>query len=270
MSSVSSDLEFLSTYVQPKRTIRIHGIEDIFVLEQSASYGDMQRTVWPSSLTLAQFLADRLRVSAEPDTEDSSGSGESSARVRVPRARVPQRCLELGCGLGLVAKVLAALGHDVVASDKDLPDVACAGVSNVALDWSLLADLPAPPFDIIVAADVLYSKREHLILAQCLAALLRASPTAQCFLGYQVRDPAAEEMFLTQVLGMHGLHASPLAFGTYGSSYGRPSADERGDSNHGVEEVGDLHRKYTRIVEVSLIHPGMAAVADDDDPGLFL
>lgn len=79
------------------------------------------------------------------------------------------RVLELGCGLGLPSIAAALGGADVLATDwsQDAVDAAVANAArNDAVLEALVAswDDPAPllaraPFDLVLAADVLYEQR---------------------------------------------------------------------------------------------------------------
>lgn len=102
---------------------------------------------WPSGLALAASLVD------EP----------------VRRSHPPPRVLELGCGLGAPSVVAARSGAAVLATDGAADAVAFAAhalalnevVADVAVvDWAAhgeaLVDLG--PFDVVLAADVLYTR----------------------------------------------------------------------------------------------------------------
>lgn len=111
--------------------------------------------VWPSSLILAQRLA------------DEAGRGRS--------------LLELGCGLGIVTTTAMRAGYEVVASDY-YEDALCFTRANAwrnlrrepdtrMIDWRALpADLGT--YDAIVAADVLYEMTYAELVADALAAAL--------------------------------------------------------------------------------------------------
>src|SRR4051794_9365057 len=98
--------------------------------------------LWRSGLTLARELAE----------------AELSGR----------RVVELGCGLGLPSLVAARAGADVLATDGDeealplLERNARANRLNVATaraEWDAPEDLVARgPFDLVLAADVLYER----------------------------------------------------------------------------------------------------------------
>lgn len=78
------------------------------------------------------------------------------------------RVLELGCGLGLPSLVAALGGAEVVATDWAADAIALLEVNaarvGAALDarrWDWAQDPAAlgPPFDLVIAADVLYERR---------------------------------------------------------------------------------------------------------------
>jgi predicted nicotinamide N-methyase len=113
---------------------------------------------WPSGVALADNLA----------TLDLAGA----------------RVLELGCGLGLPSLVAARGGADVVATDWSGDAIALlernasrnhARLAAVTADWRDTSAFAAlGPFDLVLAADVLYEGRN----AEPITALLRelASP----------------------------------------------------------------------------------------------
>jgi predicted nicotinamide N-methyase len=102
---------------------------------------------WPSGLALARTLAD------DPLT----------------RTRPPARVLELGCGLGAPSIVAARGGAAVLATDGAADAVAFAAhalalnevVAEVAVvDWAQHGEalVARGPFDVVLAADVLYTR----------------------------------------------------------------------------------------------------------------
>ncbi len=105
-----------------------------------------------------------------------------------PRAAeaAPLRVLELGCGLGLVGLVAAALGHEVIVSDYDEDALAfvCESARRNGLpapqtryvDWrETYADLRV---DRIVAAEILYELRSLRPIAWFVAGHLAAGGEA--------------------------------------------------------------------------------------------
>lgn len=102
---------------------------------------------WPSGLALARWLRD------EP---------------LAPGVRAP-RVLELGCGLGAPSVVAARAGATVLATDG-VPDAVAFAAHNLALneavaevavvDWAANGEalVARGPFDVVLAADVLYTR----------------------------------------------------------------------------------------------------------------
>jgi predicted nicotinamide N-methyase len=114
--------------------------------------------LWPSGIALAEALA------AEPP--------EPGTRV-----------LELGCGLGLPSIVAARAGADVLATDAASDAVAFAAhglalnetTAEVAVaDWAEHGDALARrgPWDLVLAADVLYTRANVEAAARLLPGLL--------------------------------------------------------------------------------------------------
>ncbi|GBG32020.1 Protein kinase, putative [Hondaea fermentalgiana] len=256
-SGTGSDLAFLEKLWSRERKIGVQGLAsddndendvEIFTFSQERSV--LAKTVWPSSLVLAQAI--------------------------IPRARRLERelgrklvCLELGCGLGLVAKVLSALGHEVVATDKENVQVTGTrgGVVNVAsFDWSRLEEAPAQvrrEFDLIVGADLLYQKASHLALVMALDFCLSISPKASVILAYQVRSPAAEEVFAERLLPSYGMEAealplpvpAPVPTGFEGTA----AVDGSGDDAFAIEFLSAQHLAFVRLL-------GVPNVLARDDP----
>ncbi|MEZ0166213.1 methyltransferase [Kineococcus sp. LSe6-4] len=112
--------------------------------------------LWPSALVLADVLPGEL-----------SGG--------------PLRVLELGAGLGVPSLCAALAGHDVTAADwaPDSVDLLREnavrnGASVRAQRWSWTDDPAplAPPFDVVLAADVLYERRNVAPILAALPALV--------------------------------------------------------------------------------------------------
>ena len=111
---------------------------------------------WPSGVKLAAAIADR----------DLSG----------------RRVLELGCGLAVPSIVAARRGARVTATDGS-PDAVVFAAHNLALndvegdvavsDWRDGSDLVAgAPWDLVIAADVLYLRRNVEALLRLLPRLI--------------------------------------------------------------------------------------------------
>jgi len=111
---------------------------------------------WPSGIALAEHVAAR---------DDLRG----------------RRVLEIGCGLGLPSLVAARLGADVVATDWSPDAIALLDrnasrnglpVSAVPADWrDTDANVSLGPFDLVLAADVLYEARNAAPILTLLAKL---------------------------------------------------------------------------------------------------
>ena len=111
------------------------------------------------------------------------GSSVALAGVVAEEARPGQRVLELGCGLGLPSIAAARAGARVTASDWS-QDAASAAAANAALndvemevvhaDWDAPEALLArAPWDLVIAADVLYEAKKVTTMLELLPRLTR-------------------------------------------------------------------------------------------------
>jgi len=143
--------------------------------------------LWPSAILLARAIADRALRGA--------------------------RVLELGCGLGLPSLAVALAGGRALASDW-APDALEAVRSNAARnelvvdtlvsDWREPAELLARgPFDLVIAADVLYERRNVAPVTDLLMTL-----DTEVWLADPGRSPAAE---MVAELELAGWESSTLA-----------------------------------------------------------
>jgi predicted nicotinamide N-methyase len=93
-----------------------------------------------------------------------------------------QRVLELGCGLGLVSVAAALAGGEVLAVDRS-PEAVTFTAANAARNGASLRtlvcafDQPEPllaeaPWDLVLAADVLYEQRNVPVLLWLLPRLV--------------------------------------------------------------------------------------------------
>lgn len=129
--------------------------------------------LWPSALALARLVA----------TLDLSG----------------KRAVELGCGIGLPAIVAAARGADVLATDHyraaleftayNARENFVKGLKTAHLDWQAPEE-DLPRFDLVLAADVLYEKRNVLALTDLISGLL--APDGEAILADPRRTYACE------------------------------------------------------------------------------
>jgi predicted nicotinamide N-methyase len=132
---------------EPERLIDEHA----FAVDEFLPYWAER---WPSGIALAEHVA-----------------------ALEPRGRV----LELGCGLGLPSLVAARLGADVVATDWSADAIALlernaarndVEIAAVTADWRETHTVTSHgPFDLVVAADVLYEERNTAPILALLRAL---------------------------------------------------------------------------------------------------
>jgi predicted nicotinamide N-methyase len=115
-------------------------------------------------------------------------SGRALANALGERELAGKRVLELGCGLGLPSLAAARRGASVVATDGS-PDAVVFAAHNLALnglegevaqvDWrepGALAD--GAPWDLVLAADVLYLRQNVEALLRLLPRLVGRDGTA--------------------------------------------------------------------------------------------
>jgi predicted nicotinamide N-methyase len=108
-------------------------------------------------------------------------SGVALARAVASRALKGARVLELGCGLGLPSLAAARAGGRVLATDwsptaiellQDNADRNGVALEAEVVSWTEPAPLVArAPFDLVLAADVLYEWRSVPVLAGLLPRL---------------------------------------------------------------------------------------------------
>lgn len=145
----------------------------------AAKYGHLTGAgdiVWPAGLAFSRLLA------------------------HCPSFVVGKRVLELGSGVGAVGLTAACAGAaSVVLTDYDEDVLALSreaasanGVSNIVsaarLDWTKSDELPAGgPFDVVLAADVLYAESNANSIARLLPHLL--STGGRCMIADQTQWP---------------------------------------------------------------------------------
>ena len=111
------------------------------------------------------------------------------------------RALELGCGLGLPSLVAALGGTDVLATDWALDAVTLLGrnaarcgapLRHLRWSWTQDAAVLGDPFELVLAADVLYERRNGPQLLAVLDAVV--GPGGEVWIADPDR-PAAPEFF---------------------------------------------------------------------------
>jgi predicted nicotinamide N-methyase len=133
-------------------------------------------------------LLDELLNEDDPDEDrlpfwaELWPSGTALAHAVAGRPLEGRRVLELGCGLGLVSVTAAAAGASVLAVDR-CPEAVAFTLANAARNGVRLRtavcafDQPDPllaeaPWDLVLAADVLYEPRNIPVLLRLLPALV--------------------------------------------------------------------------------------------------
>jgi predicted nicotinamide N-methyase len=166
-------------------------------------------------------------------------SGVALARDLAARALRGARTLELGCGLALPSIAAAQAGGRVVATDWSRDAIALAGanaeragadIETLVCDWSRPEPLlERAPWDLVLAADVLYERRNVDALVDLLPRLVDGRgeilladpgrPNAERFLA------VAEERFerRTTTHGRVSIHRLRRSGGGRPAGAGRPS-----------------------------------------------
>jgi predicted nicotinamide N-methyase len=136
-------------------------------------------------------LLDELLAEEDPDEDrlpfwaELWPSGAALAHAVAARPPTGRRVLELGCGLGLVAVTAALAGAQVLAVDRS-PEATAFTAANAARNGVTLqtavcafdrpeALLAAAPWDLVLAADVLYEQRNVPVLLWLLPRLVEAT-----------------------------------------------------------------------------------------------
>jgi predicted nicotinamide N-methyase len=136
-------------------------------------------------------LLDELLAEDDPDEDrlpfwaELWPSGTALARAIAARPLAGRRVLELGCGLGLVAVTAALAGARVLAVDRS-PEATAFTAANAARNGVTLQTavcafdrperlLAEAPWDLVLAADVLYEQRNVPVLLWLLPRLVDTS-----------------------------------------------------------------------------------------------
>lgn len=146
-------------------------------------------------LDYAQQYAERFRAMAD---EGADVHGEATFVTGLVDA--PATVLDAGCGTGRVAIRLAALGHRCTGVDVDPRMLDHARAAAPDLTWALTdlasPDLPAGPFDVVVAAGNVIPLLAPGTEAGVVAAFARRSPVLIAGFGLDAAHlPLAEAPF---------------------------------------------------------------------------
>ena len=132
-----------------------------------------------------------------------------------------KRVVELGCGLAVPSLAAARAGADVLATDSDAEALELVernarengvDVATALVDWTRPEELVSRgPFDLVLAADVLYERPSVALLLSLLPRLAREAwvadpgrPAAEAFLE-QVRERWSLETHTRGVVQIHRL-----------------------------------------------------------------
>ncbi|CAI9754894.1 unnamed protein product [Fraxinus pennsylvanica] len=159
-------------------------------------------SVWPCSLVLVKF-AERWhpQTFAASDTDPTNPYADLLTFTN-------KRAVELGAGCGVAAMGFYLLGlHDVVITDiapvmpalkhnlKRNKPVLKKTLKTAQLYWAKEEQIQAlgPPFDFVIATDVVYLEETVAPLIRAMESLV--SDSGVVLLGYQLRSPEAHKLF---------------------------------------------------------------------------
>lgn len=171
-----------------RRTFRltaVRSVDDLLTNTLSVEDIPFWAVPWHAAVALCQFLCDNRQL------------------VR------GKRVLELGAGLGLCGIVARWLGAEVTLNDYQ-PDAlefalwnasqnGVRDVQTLLADWRRFPDMT--PFDVVIAADILYERHLHESLQKVLQKVTSAS--GRVFLADPWRDTAWEFIVEMERAGWH-------------------------------------------------------------------
>lgn len=166
-------------------------------IQQDNSTMHVGTSVWPCSLVLSKF--------AERWSAIDSSSPNPYAELLDFRRR---RAVELGTGCGVagmafhllglteivltdVVQVMPALKHNLKRNKAALGKL----LKTSVVSWSNRDQISAlnPPFDLVIAADVVYIEESVGQLVAAMESLMKEDGAV--LLGYQIRSPEADKLF---------------------------------------------------------------------------
>ncbi|OVA11223.1 Nicotinamide N-methyltransferase-like [Macleaya cordata] len=168
-------------------------------IEQDNGSMHVGTSVWPCSLVLVKFLERwSLTYASSPSTPNPythllNFSGK--------------RAIELGCGCGPAGMGLSLLGLDIILTDispvmpalkrnlKRNKPILGKTLKTAQLYWNNPNQIKTlnPPFDFVIAADVVYIEESVGSLVSAMESLV--ADTGFVLLGYQLRSPEAHKLF---------------------------------------------------------------------------
>ncbi|GMG98558.1 hypothetical protein Nepgr_000398 [Nepenthes gracilis] len=175
--------------------------DSLLSLQQDNGSMHVGTTVWPCSLVLVKF-AERW----SPLTYSPSSSPQNPYSHLLDFRN--KRAVELGAGCGAAGMGLYLLGlNNIVLTDiapvmpalrrniKKNKPVLKKALKTAQLYWANSEQISAqgPPFDIVIAADVVYLEETVRPLVETMEKLM--GETGVVLLGYQLRSPEADRLF---------------------------------------------------------------------------
>ncbi|KAJ0963632.1 hypothetical protein J5N97_028754 [Dioscorea zingiberensis] len=168
-------------------------------ISQDPNSKHLGTTVWDASMVFVKFL------------EKNSRKGRFC-----PSKLKGKRAIELGAGCGLAGLGMALLGCDVVSTDQvevlpllirnvqrnmswvmqANPSASLGSVEVAELDWGNKDHIRSvcPPFDFIIATDVVYA--EHLLEPLLETIMALAGPRTTILIGYEIRSNTVHEQMI--------------------------------------------------------------------------
>ncbi|GMJ13081.1 hypothetical protein like AT5G44170 [Hibiscus trionum] len=159
-------------------------------------------SVWPCSLVLAKFV-ERWA----PPSSTTTGTNNPYSELLDFHSR-RRRAIELGTGCGAAGMAFHLLGlQDIILTDispvmpalkhnlKRNKPVLGKNLKTSVLYWNNKDQIRAvnPPFDVVIAADVVYIEESVGHLVGAMEALV--ADDGVVLLGYQLRSPEADKLF---------------------------------------------------------------------------
>ncbi|KAL4362859.1 hypothetical protein GQ457_04G005820 [Hibiscus cannabinus] len=177
--------------------------DSLLSIQQDNGSFHVGTSVWSGSLVLAKFV-ERW---APPSTTTTAGTNNPYSELLDFHSR-RRRAIELGTGCGAAGMAFHLLGlQDIVLTDispvmpalkhnlKRNKPVLGKNMKTSVLYWNNKDQIRAanPPFDVVIAADVVYIEESVGHLVGAMEALVAEDGVV--LLGYQLRSPEADKLF---------------------------------------------------------------------------